>query len=47
MPGFGKLIRNYPSALLETVETLMHTPEKADYPTLTLIEVLLIFLKIK
>ena len=47
MPAYETVIKNNPLELLRIVETLMHTPEKAKYPTLTLIEVLLSFLKIK
>ena len=37
IPDYENVIRNNPVALLKTVETLMHTPEKAKYPTLMLI----------
>ena len=47
MPAYETNIKNDPLELLRIVETLMHTPEKAKYPTLTLIEVLLSFLKIR
>ena len=47
MPDYASVIRNDPVALLNIVESLMHTPEKAKYPTLTLIEVLLSFLKVR
>ena len=46
MPEFENLIINGPLALLITVETLIHTPEKVKYLTLTLIEVLLSFMKV-
>ena len=44
---FETKIKDEPIALLEMIEMLMHTPEKAKYPSLTLIEVLLSFTKIK
>ena len=47
MPAFDNSIRSDPLELLTVVETLMHTPEKAKYPTLTLIEVLLSFMKVR
>ena len=43
----AKEIKNKPIALLERIETLMHTPERATYPALMLVEVLLNFLKVK
>ena len=46
MPTFENSIGNDPLELLTIVETLMHTPEKAKYPILTLIEVLLSFMKV-
>ena len=47
MPEFETKIRNEPLALLKTIEMLIHTPEKAKYLFLTLVEVLCSFLKVK
>ena len=47
MPDFESSILNQPIVLLERVENLMHTPMKAKYPPLTLVEVLISFLQIK
>ena len=47
MSTYEAKIKNEPIALLEMIEMLIHTPEKAKYPSLTLIEVLLNFTKIK
>ena len=47
IPDFGTRIRDNPIELLKIVESLMHTPERAKYPPLTLVEVMLSFLKIK
>ena len=47
IPDFGTRIRDNPIELLKVVESLMHTPERAKYPPLTLVEVMLSFLKIK
>ena len=47
MPAYENTIKNDPLELLRIVEMLMHTPENAEYPTLTLIEVLLSLLKIR
>ena len=47
MSDFESDIKNEPLMVLERIETLIHTPEKEKYPALTLIEVLLRFLKIK
>ena len=47
MSTFETKIKDEQIALLEMIEMLMHTPEKAKYPSLTLIEVLLSFTKIK
>ena len=47
MSTFETKIKHEPIALLEMIKMLMHTPEKAKYPSLTLIEVLLSFTKIK
>ena len=38
-------IRDDPLMLLETIENLMHTPEKAKYPVLTIVEIWNSFLK--
>ena len=47
MPDYDTRIHNEPLELLREIESLMHTPEQAKYPQLTLVEVLLSFLKIK
>ena len=47
MITFETMIRNEPLALLETIEVLIHTPEKAKHPSLTLVEVLCSFLKVR
>ena len=47
MPDFDGQINKNPLVLLERVETLMHTPERAKYPSLTTVEVLHNFLKCK
>ena len=47
MSTYENTILNNPLVLLSTVEDLMHTPEKAKYPTLAIIEVLLSFLKVR
>ena len=47
MPYFDKAIPNQLIVLLQCVENLMHTPMKAKYPPLTLVEVLISFLQIK
>ena len=47
MSEFGTRIRDNPIELLKEIEKLMHTPERAKYPPLTLVEVMLNFLKIK
>ena len=41
---FNSVVKNEPLELLARVERLMHTPMKAKYPPLTLIEVLYSFL---
>ena len=46
MPTFEKSIRNEPLVLMEKIEMLIHTPEKAKYPSLTLVEVLCSFLRV-
>ena len=46
MADYDTHIKNDPLALLERVRTLMHTPQNAKYPPLTLVEVLY-FLKVK
>ena len=43
----GNKVMDNPLRLLEKVENLMHTPEKAKYPVLTIIEVLWNFLRTK
>ena len=47
MPDFDGQINKNPLVLLERIETLMHTPERAKYPSLTTVEVLHNFLKCK
>ena len=47
MSDFGTRIRDNPIELLKEIKNLMHTPERAKYPPLTLVEVMLNFLKIK
>ena len=46
MPDFDTQIVNQPVELLSRVENLVHTPMKAKYPPLTLVEVLISFLQI-
>ena len=47
MPDYDSNIKNEPLELLVRIEKLMHTPMKAKYPPLTLIEVLSSFLSLK
>ena len=47
MPDFDTSVLNEPIVLLQRVENIMHTPMKAKYPPLTLVEVLISFLQIK
>ena len=47
MPDYDSYVKNEPLELLVRVEQLMHTPMKAKYPPLTLIEVLYSFLSLK
>ena len=47
MSTYESQVINEPLKLLSTVESLMHTPERAKYPPLTLVEALSSFLKIK
>ena len=47
MSDYETRIRDEPLELLKEIESLMHTPERAKYPPLTLVEVMLNFLKIK
>ena len=47
MSHFDGVIKNTPLELLNEVETLMHVPQRAKYPPLTLVEVLCEFMKIK
>ena len=44
---FASRIENDPLELLKEVETLMHVPQRAKYPPLTLVEVLSEFLNVK
>ena len=43
MSDFDTTVRDDPLELLDRIERFMHTPERAKYPALTLIEVLLSF----
>ena len=45
--NFDSSIENDPLELLKEVETLMHVPQRAKYPPLTLVEVLYEFLRVK
>ena len=45
MPDYESAVNGEPLVLLERVEQLMHTPERAKYPSLTTVEILLNFLK--
>ena len=45
MPDYDSVIKKEPLALLERIEQLMHTPERAKYPSLTTVEILSNFLK--
>ena len=47
MPDFNSVIRNEPLEWLIRVERSMHTPMKAKYPPLTLIEVIYSLLYLK
>ena len=47
MSTFETKIQNDPLVLLDMIEILVHTPEKEKYPSLTLVEVLFSFLKVK
>ena len=47
MSDFDSRIKNDPVELLKEIETLMHVPQRAKYPPLTLVEVLSEFTKIK
>ena len=47
MSDFGSRIKDDPVELLKEIETLMHVPQHAKYPPLTLVEVLSEFTKIK
>ena len=47
MPDYETSIKDEPLVLLERIQVLMHTPERAKYPPLTLVEVLIGFLSIK
>ena len=45
LPDYEAKIQNDPLQLLEAIEGLMHTPEKAKYPVLTMVEIMANFLK--
>ena len=47
MSDFRTKIRNDPLELLQRIETLMHVPQRAKYPPLTLVEVLARYVKIR
>ena len=47
VPSFESNIRNDPLELLEHVEILMHVPQRAKYSPLTLVEVLMSFLRLR
>ena len=47
MQDFDSAIKREPLVLLERIEQLMHTPEKAKYPALTAVEILSNFLRCK
>ena len=47
MPDYETAVNKEPLVLLERVEQLMHTPERARYPSLTTVEILSNFLKCK
>ena len=47
MSDFNSVVKNEPLELLARVERLMHTPMKAKYPPLGLIELLYSFLSLK
>ena len=46
IPNFSTNIRNTSLELLQYIETLMHIPQGAKYPLLTLIEVLASYMRI-
>ena len=45
MPDFDTAVNKEPLVLLERIEQLMHTPKKAKYPPLTMVEIFSNFLK--
>ena len=47
MPNFRTIIRNDPLELLQHIKTLMHVPQRAKYPPLTLVEVLARYTKVR
>ena len=47
MPDFDTKINKEPLVLLDRIKQLMHTPERAKYPSLTTVEILCNFLKCK
>ena len=47
MSDFESRIKNNPLELLKETETLMHVPQRAKYPPLTLVEVLYEFMRVK
>ena len=46
-PTFASAIEDNPLELLEKIKKLMHTLERAKYPSLTMMEILNNFLRIK
>lgn len=40
LPGFETKVEDNPLELLHKVEELMHTPERAKYPSFTIVEIL-------
>ena len=47
MADFESRIKNDPLELLKEIEMLMHVPQRAKYPPLTLVEVLSEFTRVK
>lgn len=47
MPDFDTKVNKEPLVLLDRIEQLMHTPKRAKYPLLTILEILCNFLKCK
>ena len=47
MPNFSKTTKNDALELLQHIETLMHVPQRAKYPPLTLVEILASYMRIR